>query len=481
MDVAAKKSPEIKPMVNQMDLPRKRYPAENPVDPRLRKQVDSRSDDASGQYESKQVKDEYKDKQLENFFYSNGYSGKAAESEIEEGPTRKKGGVLKKMVVTLLIAGVFSGLSYLAYVFIPQATVTIYVKKEIKSADTEVQADVSADTIDYEKSTIPAKIVDFDEEFSKNFDSSGSKSVSNKKATGKISIYNEFSSSPQVLIATTRFLSDDQKLFRLVQGVTVPGTTKVGNETKPGVVEAEIVADEAGDQYNIGPTKFSIPGFQSSGNEKYTKIYAQSSSALTGGGNGSSSAKTITEKDINDAKDKYSLEINKLMKDKITSSVDSNMVVLDDAISVDEPVFLVSNAVGDVADSFEIKIKAKGHALIFAEADMKKIASYIVSKSGNGKTNIDNSTVIVDYSKPTLDFRLGTLTVKIHASNVIQPEIDLENLKREILGKNSAELEEYLKSYPIEKAMVEYSPEALVSRVPKNENRVNIVLESSLP
>jgi hypothetical protein len=374
-----------------------------------------------------------------------------------------------------------SGLAYIAYQYVPKAIVTVFAKKEVKSADIEISGDVNLDNIDYEKSTIPAKLMEFDEEVSKTFSSTGGKSVSNQKAKGKITIYNEFSSSAQPLVATTRFLSDSQKMFRLVQGVTIPGTTKVGEEIKPGVVEAEIVADEAGDSFNIDATNFSIPGFKNSGNDKSTKIYAKSLSPMTGGGNGNDEIHVVSEKDVSDAKDKISLEITSMIKNKVKSSV-SDMVILDDAIIIDEPVYRISNSAGETADNFEIKAQAHARALVFSESDVKKIANTVISKSGNGKINIDSGSILVDYGKSNADFKLSVIDIKMHASSVMQPNIDLENLKRGILGKNNDELADYLKGYPsIEKAEVEYFPQIFVSKIPLNEKRVEVILNATMP
>ncbi|MFZ2187989.1 MAG: hypothetical protein WAV73_00295 [Candidatus Moraniibacteriota bacterium] len=433
-------------------------------------------------YEARQ-KESPRDEQLEKFFYANNFPQKGKENYADEknAVTSRLGGRLMKAVVVLGAVVLVLGLAYIAYQYVPKAIVTVFAKKEVKSADIEISGDVNLDDINYEKSTIPAKLMEFDEEVSKTFNSTGGKSVSNQKAKGKITIYNEFSSSAQPLVATTRFLSDNQKMFRLVQGVTIPGTTKVGEEIKPGVVEAEIVADEAGDSFNIDATNFSIPGFKNSGNDKSTKIYAKSLSPMTGGGNGNDEIHVVSEKDVSDAKDKISLEITSMIKNKVKSSV-SDMVILDDAIIIDEPVYRISNSAGETADSFEIKAQAHARALVFSESDVKKIANTVISKSGNGKINIDSGSILVDYGKSNADFKLSTIDIKMHASSVMQPNLDLENLKRGILGKNNDELADYLKGYPsIEKAEVEYFPQIFVSKIPLNEKRVEVILNATMP
>ncbi|HAI74495.1 MAG TPA: hypothetical protein DCS28_00460 [Candidatus Moranbacteria bacterium] len=423
---------------------------------------------------------EKRNKQVENFFYANTFDGK---KEKEKEPEKKSGGFFKSLIIAGAVM-LFGGLTYGAYRFAPKAIITISAKKEIKSADMEIAGDINLDKIDYEKMAVPAKIMEFEEEIAESFDATGSKSVSNKKARGKITIYNEFSSASQSLVATTRFLSDNQKIFRLAEGVVVPGTTKVGEEIKPGVLEAEVIADESGEGYNIGPSNFAIPGFKNSGNEKYAKIYAKSLTAMTGGGNSNETAKVVSDKDISGAKDKISLEINSLIKKKIKDSIpDKGAIMLDDAIMIDEPLYRISNSAGEITNNFEIKVNIKARALVFSGADVKKIANSVIIKAkGEGKINIDSGAVIIDYGKPGVDFKTGIIEIKMRASNIMQPEIDLEKIKKDILGKNNDELAGYMKNYPnLEKVEIEYWPPLFVNKIPLYEKRVEVILNAITP
>lgn len=431
---------------------------------------------------SEREREKSRDRQVEQFFYANNFSENKRNDSIDKIVNKKNNGTGLRFMVIILAVGLVGGLLYGAYLFVPKATITLFAQKEIKSADMNIIADIARDSIDYEKLVIPAKIMDFEEIVSKTFDTTGSSNVSDQKAKGKIVIYNEFSSSPQPLIATTRFISEDQKVFRLVQGVTIPGTMKIGSEAKPGVVEAEIVADESGEAYNIGSTNFSIPGFKDSGSEKYAKIYAKSTTAMTGGGKGTSSVKAITDKDILSAKDKVSLEITSLIKKKIKESSQGDVVVLDDSIFIEEPLYSVSGTVGEITDNFEIKVQAKAKAIIFQESDLKLMATSVIAKSASGKTNMDNGAMIIDYGKVNADLKLGTLDISANASNVMQPNFDLEILKKGFLGRNIDEITEYLKDYPsIEKAEVEYWPPMLVSKIPAYAKRVEVILNYTIP
>jgi len=99
------------------------------------------------------------------------------------------------------------------------------------------------------------------------------------KATGIITIYNTYSSSPQTLVKTTRFVSEGGKLFRTTKTIVVPGADASSGKIVPGSTTVEVIASEPGNEYNIGPSTFSIPGFK--GTPKYLAFYGESFSAFT--------------------------------------------------------------------------------------------------------------------------------------------------------------------------------------------------------
>lgn len=108
-----------------------------------------------------------------------------------------------------------------------------------------------------------------------------------KKASGKVMIYNSYNASPQRLIKNTRLESTDHKIFRVEESVVVPGAKVVaGKVAEPGSVEAIAYADTPGEEYNIGLTDFTIAGFK--GDPRYTKFTARSKadSPMSGGFSG---------------------------------------------------------------------------------------------------------------------------------------------------------------------------------------------------
>jgi len=422
------------------------------------------------------------DRKIDNFFQHGNYSVPAEESKNDF----KNASLSRKTFKVFWIFGLILILLVLAaaaYFIVPKADVVITAKGTQKAQEAEVKADAKIETVNYEEKVIPAEAVSTVVTASKSVIPSGNKGASSgKKARGTITIYNEFSSASQSLVATTRFQSEDGKIFRLEKGVTVPGTSKEGGETKAGTIEVEVAADESGESYNISPSKFTIPGFKDSGNGKYEKIYAKSEKAMSGGGSENSSSegenKKITEADIAGAKSKILSDLQTQVRNKIEESAGEGMVVLDDAINSEEAVYTLSNSAGEAVEKFEIKAQMKVNALVFKKSDLENVIGKIAANSGNGKTSLEGSSMDISYGKADVDFKAETVLIKAIGTIKNGSDIDLENIKKEILGKTNEGLETYLSAYPnIEKVDVTYWPPFMNSKIPLYEKRVNVAIE----
>lgn len=99
------------------------------------------------------------------------------------------------------------------------------------------------------------------------------------KASGLVTVYNDYSTTPQRLIKNTRFEAPGGLIFRAPTDIVIPGRTSAG----PGQITVTVVADQPGQQYNVGPVaRLTLPGLKSTA-DMYAKIYAQSSAAFSGG------------------------------------------------------------------------------------------------------------------------------------------------------------------------------------------------------
>lgn len=103
-----------------------------------------------------------------------------------------------------------------------------------------------------------------------------------EKATGQVTVYNEYSDKPVRLIKNTRFQAANGLIYRIPASVDVPGKTSAG----PGSVQVTVFADQTGDSYNLPPQdKFTLPGLKSTP-DMFNGVYAKSAAAFTGGYSG---------------------------------------------------------------------------------------------------------------------------------------------------------------------------------------------------
>lgn len=131
------------------------------------------------------------------------------------------------------------------------------------------------------------------------------------RASGSITVYNSYSTSPVRLIKNTRFESPNGLVFRIPASIEVP--PKKGDT--PGEISITVFADQAGDEYNLGPTDtFIVPGLKSTP-LMYKGVYAKSVSAFSGGFVGTKPA--IAQTDLESAR----AEIRGRLQKKIAETI----------------------------------------------------------------------------------------------------------------------------------------------------------------
>ncbi|MDR3558967.1 MAG: hypothetical protein P4L62_02250 [Candidatus Pacebacteria bacterium] len=378
-------------------------------------------------------------------------------------------------VVVILVVALVA-----AYLLIPKANVVISAKAQNQAVDSELMAETSASSPDYDKGIIPAKLITTDVEVSQNFTPSGAVSTVSPKAHGMITIYNTYSSAPQLLVATTRFLATSGKLFRLVATVTVPGDTQSGGQIKPGTISAEVEAEQGGADYNIGPDTFNLPGLKSSGT-KYAKIYAKSSGNMSGGSSGTVKANRVTAKDISLVEQALGSNLDGSVKQKIKDAAGGNVLIPDGAVNEGSVSYLVSNPAGEAASSPQVTASVPVQALVVDQSVFNDVVGRkLAQTAGSGQSTIDSSAIKVSSEKADADFKTGTMSISFHATANLGSSLDLSKIKSQLIGKSESQLKAYLSNYPnIQKVEVDYWPSFISGRIPFWSKRVSVTLDSN--
>ena len=361
----------------------------------------------------------------------------------------------------------------LAAIFIlPKAEVRIVPEKKLVVANINVQVALDNKKINIKNKIIPGENIQKEIEEKMRFDSTGPASATNKsnKIRGNIVVFNEFSSSLEVFVAHTRFMTDSGLVFRSVSSVRLPGYTKKGDQIIPGKTTIEIVADKEGDQYQIGQQKLTVPGLK--GGERYEKIYATVEESFEG--LNKQSSKTITETDIKGAKE----EVSKALKEKAKKEIvhDNSSLVTSDEIVLENVQLEAKQAVGSQADTFEIQGRATAKTLAYSKNDLEELLDFYLAKQ------VSKDQIFLGSSKiKILDSKTDEegLNMEVHGEQYGAEKINAEEIDDKIQGLSQEEASEKLQLLnQVKTAEITCWP-FWVRSIPRREGRVevNVVYE----
>jgi len=363
-------------------------------------------------------------------------------------PARVKSGDGNKSKVWMLaVAGVaIVGLGFIVNIFLGGAEIIVEPRFREVTVNSAFTAYKTAQVGD-----LPYEILTLEAEGQREVTATGQEEAS-EQATGEVTIYKSTAGSER-LIKNTRFESPEGLIYRITESVVVPGAV----DGTPGSITATVFADEVGEQYNLSPTEFKVPGFKEGGYDAlYDAIYAKNSTSITGGFEGVRFI--IDEDELAAAKDSLHSELSSALQARLPEEKPAGFVVFDEAVTFD---FESQAAVENGDNKATIKEKAILRVPIFVEEDFAGyIAAAIVPGYENELVRID------DYSGLTFEYVNATSTSGSIANNseinfdltgkaTMVWKFDEEALKNDMAGKNRTAIVNILAAYPaIENAKI---------------------------
>lgn len=367
------------------------------------------------------------------------------------------------VLAVVIVAGI------VAATVLPKAEVKIVSKKQEWVYKDSVKAERLA-VIDPALATVPGQSFSEKKSHQISAPATGKKNVQ-QKATGTITIFNAYSSDPQPLVATTRFVAPDGKLFRLAQSIVVPAAKIIEGKIVPSSLDAAVVADQAGTSYNIGPVSyFSIPGFK--GTPKYQAFYGESKAAMTGGFIGETAFPT--DADIKKGKTTLAEALEKLLKDELAKKIPADFKIIDGASGFSILKQEVITQV-DSAGNFSINADGQISAVAFKEADLMKMLGQKINQTLKDEYIIKTNTLT--YGKARADFAAGRISFPIDFKSSVAKHIDAEALKPKFLGKSEVELRSLIGSMSdLESGVISLWP-FWVTKVPNNLAKITVTVD----
>lgn len=367
------------------------------------------------------------------------------------------------VVAVALLVGVF-----VIAKTVPRADITVYPVREPKNQNIDIVVSSTDTQVDLTKGIIPGELLTSDKAETGDYPATGQKNVS-EKAKGKITVYNSYSSQPQAFVAS-RFQSEDGKIFWSTKSITVPGAVIKNGKSTPGQITVDVIAGEAGEAYNIGPSKFSMPGLK--GTPRADKIYAISDAAMAGGKTGQS--KVVSSDDATkayaDLKSKIEPEL-----ESFKNNLPVGFQMWSEAYNEELADSSVAPDVGESADTFKATVKLIGRAVVFKSQDLETYINQEITKNiDDGKVLLMDSKEISFLKAPVVDYQKGTIQATLQVKYDIIDKIDSDAFKSEILDKKQSDIKTILTSHKnVERVEGNLWP-FWVRSVPSNPDRVNI-------
>lgn len=350
--------------------------------------------------------------------------------------------------------------------------IQIWPKSEEKNFEEKIIVDTNLKNIDFKEKKIPGEILEMEKEIEDTFFSTG-KIL--KKAEGKIRIYNQYTTQEEKWREGTRFVSDEGKIFLAKNSFVVPGAKTKEGKLEPSFVDVEVIAAEGGEDYNIGPSKFSVVAFK--GTERFFKYWGESFEPMKGGGE----AKTVKKEDLENALNSLKEKIAKqLGKEILKKETPENKIFPEDAISVEILDQNFSAKEGDEVEKFVLKIKAKIKTVLLDKENLQKfLEKEFYSNFGQGK-KILKETEKLSVSSSVVNFENGKFLIFLRDSVKVLPEIETAIIKKEIAGEKIAEAKKKLENFKgIEKMKMNIFP-FWISKIPENLEKIEVFIFETL-
>lgn len=353
-----------------------------------------------------------------------------------------------------------------------QVEIEIWPKTEALTFRTNLTIDKTVKEVSFLNKAIPGKIFETEKTVSGEFASSG-KSLNSKKAEGTVRVYNNYS-HPQTLVANTRFQPPLEKFqpslergenpwFRSLERITIAAKSSQ---------DVKVIADAAGEKYNIASATFSIPGL--AGTPQYTFVYGKSSESMKGGV--LKEIAKVVQEDLDKAKAELSKKAEEESKTALKSKIPADFDFLGEASKTEVLESFSLAKPGAELEKFNYQVKAKSQALVFKTEDLKKFANeFILSEIASGK-KLNQESLKINYIAASVDFKAGKMNLPLDLGIKAFSPPDEVSLKKALERKSLSEAKVFLENQP-EITKVEIKPFPFwLKKIPDEGGKINIKL-----
>lgn len=379
---------------------------------------------------------------------------------------------LSGMGFTLIIPVLILIALIAAYLFLPKATVTVFVDPKILERETQIVADPSITAMDEANKQIAGKIVETTVDGTSKAPATGKKKIGDA-AKGAVVLYNK-TSSPKTFSQGTELIGPDNLSFKLDTSVTVASQSAVEGGISFGKGTGNATATTIGPEGNLAAGKdLTIKGFPS---DQYS---AKVDSAFSGGV--SKDVTVVTSEDQKKLLASLTAELKTKASEEIQTKLTGDMKILEETFTEKVLKQSFSKNVGDQAAELSLTLNVNLKGTAYSDTDLKSIVGKLVETNVPEGYDLDlnRTETQATVSKVEKDGKI-IFTAKFKAK--LMPKLDLNKLKSEITFKTPDQVESTLKSNEsVIGADIKLSPQlpGPLQRLPLLSQNINLEISSN--
>ncbi len=379
------------------------------------------------------------------------------------GNFRVKLGVSVLALVLLIVGWVY------AFVIAPKATVTINTDVSTSAVDAKIVAKVGSATFDLEQNIIPAQLVQVEKQDTATVPATGKKNVG-QKAIGTMTLTNCINDGEDKIIPAGTTFSSGSFNFVTTEQVTIPFAIYAGKTCKSSEFgrqkDVGVIASQSGSDYNIAARSYtsSISGIQAYGSD------------MSGGTN--DYITVVSAEDVDNAKKQLSgVSKTAALEDMKKQLTELGLKSIDETITEGKPEESVTPAVDKEAKEVKVTVAINYSLIGVSEEQLvsildNEISKNLVDKKQNVRSNGLDKLVFRVLEKPSE----AETVLNIQTIATVGPEIDVEQIKRDVVGKKRGDIEKQIESLSgVRSVSVEYSP-VWITTTPKSVDKIEVII-----
>ncbi len=286
---------------------------------------------------------------------------------------KAEGGPPKIVLVTLLLLVLLGLGGYMALSRMHKAEVVIDVKSQPLTKSIQITADSTGTNSAQQKSLKGHQVETLISE-KVTVPTTGEKIIG-ETASGKVTIYNKTTSDKNLKKGTVLTADKDDLEYVLDQDIEVEARTEdpVTKVITPGSADANIVAREIGEEYNIKDDEdLAVDNYSKS------DVSAETNGNLSGGK--SETVKVVTEEDILLAKEEVTQKITEISDERLKSAVLSGRSLIQGSGQSSVKNEILSAEVDEEADELELTREVLITGLTYSSKDLDDLINELLDE-----------------------------------------------------------------------------------------------------